>query len=138
MNIVSFRVTGEVELMRNLERLAIGPPTASLQRAANAGAAPIRDRMEQKAPVGGGKPDIKDHIITQELPPSLALIATYDVAVAIGPSRDFFYGYYLEFGTVKMPAQPFARPAFDEGQQEAMSAISTAFWADVQLLLRAV
>ncbi len=33
------------------------------------------------------------------------------------------YASYVEFGTYKMAAQPFLRPAFDEAELEALSAI---------------
>jgi HK97 gp10 family phage protein len=33
------------------------------------------------------------------------------------------YASYVEFGTYKMAAQPFLRPAFDEMEDEALSAI---------------
>ena len=33
------------------------------------------------------------------------------------------YASYVEFGTYKMEAQPFLRPALDEAQDEALSAI---------------
>jgi HK97 gp10 family phage protein len=33
------------------------------------------------------------------------------------------YASYVEFGTYKMAAQPFLRPAFDEAELQALSAI---------------
>ena len=36
---------------------------------------------------------------------------------------DAFWGMFLEFGTEKMPAQPWARPAFEAHQREAMNRI---------------
>jgi HK97 gp10 family phage protein len=33
------------------------------------------------------------------------------------------YASYVEFGTSKMAAQPFLRPAFDEAEAAALSAI---------------
>ena len=33
------------------------------------------------------------------------------------------YASYVEYGTYKMEAQPFLRPAMDEGEREAMNAI---------------
>ena len=41
--------------------------------------------------------------------------------VVIGFSAE--YASYVEFGTYKMEAQPFLRPAFDEAETEALSAI---------------
>lgn len=33
---------------------------------------------------------------------------------------DLFYAHFIEFGTVKMSARPFLRPAFDAGRQAAL------------------
>lgn len=41
--------------------------------------------------------------------------------VEIGFSAE--YASYVEFGTYKMAAQPFLRPAFDEAELQALSAI---------------
>lgn len=41
--------------------------------------------------------------------------------VEIGYEAD--YASFVEFGTYKMSAQPFLRPAFDEGELRALSAI---------------
>jgi len=34
-----------------------------------------------------------------------------------------WYAHFVEFGTVTMPAEPFLRPAFDAGKEEAISAL---------------
>ena len=36
-----------------------------------------------------------------------------DRTIDIGPDEKSFYGRFLEFGTVKMSARPFLRPALD-------------------------
>ncbi|AMM23167.1 HK97-gp10 family putative phage morphogenesis protein [Variovorax sp. PAMC 28711] len=38
-------------------------------------------------------------------------------------SGDFFYANFIEFGTVKMAAQPFLRPAYDLNKERAVAAI---------------
>lgn len=40
-----------------------------------------------------------------------------------GKTRDAFYWRFLEFGTVKMAAKPFMRPAFDSTNREAAEVI---------------
>lgn len=42
-----------------------------------------------------------------------------DVEIGFGAE----YASYVEFGTYKMAAQPFLRPAFDEAEEAALSAI---------------
>ena len=34
---------------------------------------------------------------------------------------DFYYGRFIEFGTVKMAARPFLRPAFEQSKDSALS-----------------
>ena len=38
------------------------------------------------------------------------------------PDRRGWYAHFVEFGTVRSPARPFMRPAFDAKQAEAMAA----------------
>lgn len=38
-------------------------------------------------------------------------------------NRDAFYWWWLEFGTSKMPARPFMRPAFENKKEDAVEAI---------------
>lgn len=45
--------------------------------------------------------------------------------VFVGPGPDGFHGSLQEFGTAKMAAQPFARPAFDEGAPKALARLSS-------------
>jgi HK97 gp10 family phage protein len=89
-------------------------------------AAPMRARIEQLAPVEEGKPDLKDTISVQAVSkiddPDIGTIKLQDdeSAVAVGPSKAGFYGFFQEFGVAPHgehpghPAQPFVRPGFDE------------------------
>jgi HK97 gp10 family phage protein len=43
--------------------------------------------------------------------------------VAIGPSKDGWYGKFLEFGTVKMRAKPFMAPGYENGKEQATATI---------------
>jgi HK97 gp10 family phage protein len=49
-----------------------------------------------------------------------------------GKMRDAFYWRFLEFGTVKMAARPFMRPAFDVSSQQALSLITNKLAAEVE------
>ena len=40
-------------------------------------------------------------------------------------SQDAWYWRFVEFGTVKMSARPFLRPAFDMKKNDALTAIKT-------------
>lgn len=40
-------------------------------------------------------------------------------------NRDGYYGLFIEFGTAKMAARPFIRPAFERKKQEAVDVIAS-------------
>jgi len=73
------------------------------------GALVIATQAENNCPVDTGK--LRASVFVRE--------AGDDVE--IGFSED--YASYVEFGTYKMAAQPFLRPAFDEAELQALSAI---------------
>lgn len=53
-------------------------------------------------------------------------------SVRVGPGIAGFYGRYLEYGTSKMAARPWMRPAFASVHPQAQAAISKAIWAEVE------
>lgn len=53
-------------------------------------------------------------------------------SIRIGPTGAGFYGRFQEYGTSKMAAQPFMRPAFDATAAAAQLAINEAIWQAVQ------
>lgn len=42
---------------------------------------------------------------------------------AIVVNEDAFYGLFVEFGTARMPARPFLRPAFEMRKRDAVAAL---------------
>jgi HK97 gp10 family phage protein len=44
-----------------------------------------------------------------------------NVRVYAGNRTDAFYAHFVEYGTVKMPARPFLRPALNSNKAEIMS-----------------
>lgn len=117
-------------------RLAALPPALSkpiLQRSLKKAGEPIRVRMSQNAPRRPPAPDLADNIgisVTSKVDGER--ISDTSAAVAIGPTKDFFYGRFLELGTVKRPARPFARPAFDAGSPEAMTILAAELWNELR------
>lgn len=90
------------------------------------GAEPIRARMEANAHHGNVAPHIAENMVIGTARRSDTPDGT---GVAVGPRKgQFFYGYFLEFGTRKMSARPFARPAFDGEAQGALTIIGRALW----------
>lgn len=48
-----------------------------------------------------------------------------------GPQDPGVYGLFVEFGTKKMPAKPYMRPAYDEARKEAESVFTAELRAGV-------
>jgi len=130
---IGVRLTGLEPLLRTLTRdLVEAVSDQVLRRALVAAAEPIRAGMAARAPRGASAPHLADQMLTRPLSRA-ALEAEVDdsAGVEIGPDARFFYGYFWEFGTVKLPARPFARPAFDAHQAEALARIGAELGAAI-------
>lgn len=119
---VRIKVDGLSELKRKLDKLPEELRRYALNEAAKAGAQPIRDEAARLAPRASSPshPELghlADHIAVFE-PTKTAK----GVSVRQGPAAGYYWGRYLEFGTSKMPAQPFMRPAFDANKEAAVEA----------------
>ncbi len=122
-------VAGDKDLMKALNALGERLKKQHLQDALEDAAEPIRARMEALAPTGDEAPHIKDHIgISPATKVEGVRLHEDQAAVAIGPTKGFFYGWFLEFGTAHMPAQPFVRPAFDAEHQGALRRLAGVIW----------
>lgn len=102
-------------------------------------AEPMRSRMAQLAPREPGKPDIADNIgisVANRLGDvgGGRWQARHDEehAVAVGPTKDFFYGIFQEYGTSRHRAQPFMRPAFDGEAPRALPQLGNRIWAAIR------
>jgi HK97 gp10 family phage protein len=85
------------------------------------------------APRGPGNTHIGDHIIIRRaLGTAGARLGADAVGIAIGPERRaYFYGGFLEFGTEKMPAQPFMRPSFDRTVEAMIQTVGRDLWVSL-------
>lgn len=59
-------------------------------------------------------------------------------SVHVGVTRRAFYWKFVEFGTSRMAAQPFMRPAFEGEQQAALRAFEREFPAAVDDAIRSI
>lgn len=128
-------LTGFKELSAALREL--GPKVArnGLRRAVSAGAAVIRDDARERAPVATGEMR-RDIMIKRERDTKGGdtFGAKYSVFVRSGKKsrlagkgrnvqKDSYYWKFVEFGTSKMAARPFLRPAFAAKREAAVDAI---------------
>lgn len=98
-------VTGMEALLAQVRRLADSEEVQ--KKALEAGAAETKKVLEAAAPVRVGT--LKANIITSDIVDGKVMIGTK-------PTGDGFYGFFLEYGTSKMAARPWARPAFEQNR----------------------
>lgn len=123
-NHVSVQIEGWEELEAKLREVAATINTGELlENALMEGAEIVRSAIAAQAPVRTGQ--LRDSI-------EISKKGREKYSVRIGPSGQGFYGRYLEYGTSKMAARPFVRPAFDGSRGAAEKAISDAIWSKVQ------
>jgi len=113
-----------------------------LRQAAVAGARVVHAEARLRAPVDLGIYEGKQG----KHPPGFLrdhLIIAYDDEVSVPGriasyivtwSREAFYGRFWEFGTSKMAAQPFLRPAFDARKTNAAAAVDEVIQVKVREL----
>lgn len=61
-----------------------------------------------------------------------------NVKIDVGPSKKALYAYFLEYGTSRMAARPFMRPAFDAAHQDALDEFSERLKRDLPDDVRAI
>ena len=106
-----------LETLRNFDRLAAAIRSRVLEQTVRAGATPILQRAQEKTPVRTGHLR-RSEGIKSEVQGSRAV-------AFIGTDVD--YAPYVEFGTSRMGAQPYLRPAFDNGKAEAIKVMERVF-----------
>jgi HK97 gp10 family phage protein len=128
------RVTGLSQLARALQELPLNLQRNGLRKAVARGAMLVRNDARARAPVKTG--EMRRNILIKRARTPDAQIATYEVFVRSGKKArlakgakkrdvhsDPFYWRFVEFGTSKMAARPFLRPAFEATKYDAVDEI---------------
>ena len=135
-------VSGLKELQAAMKELPVNIARNVLRGAVNAGATVIREEAKARAPVSSGPPvkgqappgTLKRALYQKQIrEKSSALLQTFIVGVRQGKSAkktsksriDAWYARFVEFGTSKMAAKPFMRPAFEAKKEAAVQAIKS-------------
>lgn len=130
---MTFKGTTELALaFATLPQAVRGPVRLEALRTAGE---PIRQRMASLAPHGPDAPHLSESMTMSPAKTidGVAIMPETESAIAIGPSKDFYYGLFLEFGWVFRPAaHPFVRPAYDESKDAAIEAIGRLLWAAIE------
>ena len=128
----SFKFSGGVELSRRLRELSDKMQKKILRSGVVAGAQVIKKRAKQIARSKGIEDtgalirNIAGKVEKQRSPEYVQI----NFGVRHGKPNpkakrqdDPFYWHFHEFGTSKMAARPFMRPAFEESKEEALGAM---------------
>lgn len=129
---VEIKLEGFKELARELRDMPEKIGRNVLRAAVNAGATAVRREVQTRAPVDTGR--LRRSIYQRQVREQSNLQRqVFHVGVRSGVrrnedgskdrSRDAWYWRFIEFGTVKLPARPFLRPAFESRQTEAIEAM---------------
>lgn len=138
---VTIKVDGLKDLGERMRLLDSDISTKVARAAVNASANIVKKAAIRNAPISDGphqlgvqkdqiaQPgNLRKNIITRRLPPGERnATEEYIVTVRHGSGKvpkDAFYGKFVEFGTAKMPARPFLRPAMDNNVQPAIDAMT--------------
>ena len=125
---LEFTVTGLAELSKKLKEMPIKLAKNGLRAAVNAGAEVIRKDAVTRVPVLTGR--LKKAIYKKQIRElSNNVQQTFFVGARNGKKykkadKDAYYWRFLEFGTSKLPARPFLRPAFDTKKSQAVDAMA--------------
>lgn len=119
MPTITMTVRGGAELQRNLDRLAGAQRRQAQRDGLEAGARVVETHSKILCPVDTGF--LRNSIQVDSVTPMEAIIA---------PHTD--YAEYVEFGTSRMAAQPYMRPALDEHENEIVQAVRDTVAAFVE------
>jgi len=123
---------GFAEMAKRLRDLGPKVGRKHLRAATSKGAAVIKKKARELAPVDTG--EMRKDIQQKREKTAGDHIASFSVYTRSGKrsrlsgkarnvDKDSFYWKFQEFGTAKMPAQPFMRPAFESEKENAVDEI---------------
>ena len=112
-----FKVEGIEDLMARINSLGESIATRTENKALREGAKVLQKGISERAPRDTG--NLAENIVISGVKQSE--VGKY---IEVGPDKKHFYGLFHEFGTVKMPAQPFMGPALEEDSKEVMNTIA--------------
>ncbi len=121
----SFKVQGLAELVRNLEAMPEVIRNKAVGKGTKEGAKIIQQAAISLAPEDSGR--LKQNIVVRERKDTIFDSEHQVVIRAQGKAdnpRNSFYAYFLEYGTSKMAAKPFMRPAFEQNKESAVATMA--------------
>lgn len=120
------QITGLKELDAALQELAWPAARRALRKGMRQGANVVRDEVRDKAPIDTGL--LKRSIRTRERKDENGWMQ-----VAVEVRRRAFYGKFFEYGTSKMAAKPFIRPAASNNTDAAVGRMRDALAEAIEI-----
>lgn len=119
---MSNEIKGLEDLIKNLNALPAKLEKKVIRAAVRKGANIVRDKARQNVPKDTG--NLQKSIITSGAKVSGKIAFRVSLKQRkTKNSKEPYYGRFIEFGTSKMPAKPFMRPALDESEWEVFDTV---------------
>ena len=141
--ITSFNMSGLKDAQQVLRQLGPTIQRTVVPKATRTAATVIAQEVRRQAPVRTGQ--LRRLIRTRRATQRGLTVAQRrlnivvragDVVYLVYPDQDAFYALFLEYGTVKAPARPFMRPAFDRSVRDAVTRFQERVISGVLLEVR--
>lgn len=137
------KITGLDDALEKLRTLPENLAKKGLKKALIAGAEPIRQSMSERVKKGwhifnsNSQGRTREYGFVSTHIGVKTQISTDNMrgAARVGPVKKGYWAMFLEFGTSKMPAFPFARPAFDENKGKSVAAFCDSLRATLNEIL---
>ena len=133
---------GFEEMEEALEQLANSTRKPAMRRALKRAAQPMASIAASLAPVASGalaaSITVSPKLDRRQAGMHRRMFRDDKAAVEmfVGPSYDLGaggrHGHLLEFGTYKMAAQPFMRPAWDQDSRALLERLKSEAWAEIK------
>lgn len=123
----SIRIEGLDDLEKQFDRLIDTSKRKVMQKALNAGVAPIKKQIKANIPVRSGV--LKSAVRSKQMK------YTENPSVGIFINMKAYYWYFLEYGTSKMSAQPFMRAAVDAKYEEGVNKFKVKMKAEIDKVM---
>jgi len=135
---IDVKIDGLQELETNLLKLPEDLAKLGLGRAARKAMALLQLAIAFQAPVLTGKLrrgiKMRSKFIGDGVQGGTIVVS---IGLQLSPKEDSaFYGRFLEFGTVKMPAKPFMKPEFDAHAQEVLANFGKELGEEIEKVAR--
>lgn len=124
------RITGVEAFKRDLQRLDLSKRQPALVKGILRAVEPTREEIGEEAPFRSGL--LSRSIVAQEDKRSSDLNSIF---VDIGPTSKAFYGFFQEFGTAHMTANPFQQPTIAKNLDEIQSRTVTMIQQEIDKAL---